>query len=213
MSKYSHPEFDDIDYRKAAVNGAAKPRLLLHCCCAPCAAGCIERLSELFEVTFYYYNPNITDDEEYVKRFNELRRLGESFGVPAIDGGRDDFFAAVKGLENEPEGGARCAVCFKMRLFKTAEAAGDYDCFATTLTLSPVKNARLINEIGSAAAEKFGTEYIKTDFKKRGGGLRSKALSEELNLYRQNYCGCAFSRNAVAAAGRKNEYEKDSFGQ
>ena len=118
--------------------------------------------------------------------------------MPVIDGGDgEDFFEAVEGSENEPEGGKRCKVCFEMRLRKTAELAREYDYFATTLTLSPLKNARLINEIGERAGEAAGSEYLKTDFKKRGGVLRSKALSEELELYRQDYCGCVFSKRRL----------------
>lgn len=195
MSGYVHPEFGYIDYRPAdGESRREKPRLLLHCCCAPCAAGCIERLRELFEVTFYFCNPNITDGSEYEKRLEELKRLGKRFGAETVEGSRGDFFAAVKGLEAEPERGARCAVCFALRLNAAAEAAKGYDYFATTLTLSPLKDARLINEIGLKAAEKFGSVYLRSDFKKGGGALRSKVLSEEMNLYRQNYCGCVFSK-------------------
>ena len=208
LMKYLHPGFVDVDHPAFGAPARAsfgeksenlpRPTLLLHCCCAPCAAGAVERLVNVFELTFYYYNPNITEKEEYLKRFHELERLGEHFSVPVIDGGDgEDFFEAVEGSENEPEGGKRCKVCFEMRLKKTAELAREYDYFATTLTLSPLKNARLINEIGERAGEAVGSEYLKTDFKKRGGVLRSKALSEELELYRQDYCGCVFSKRRL----------------
>ncbi len=185
-------KFTDIDYPELV--GDKKPTLLLHVCCAPCAAGCIERILEFFEVTFFYYNPNITDTSEYVRRLTELERFASYFGIKTVDGGKDDFSGAVKGLENEPEGGARCAVCFRMRLEKTAEKAAGYDYFATTLTLSPLKNAALINAVGAECAAKHRTRYVATDFKKKNGVLASVRLSEKYSLYRQNYCGCVYSR-------------------
>lgn len=168
-----------------------KPSLLLHCCCAPCASYCIEYLAPHFNLTALYDNPNITDEAEYRKRFAELERLCGIFGVPVIDAGYDGekFFNAVKGLEAEPERGSRCAVCFRLRLADTEKYASKYDYFATTLTLSPLKNAELINKIGSEISDK----YLPTDFKKRNGYKRSVELSAEYGLYRQNYCGCVFS--------------------
>lgn len=172
-----------------------KPSVLLHCCCAPCASYCIEFLHNDFAVTAFYDNPNITDEAEYAKRYAELERLCAKFGVPVIDAGYDGkrFFNAVEGLEREPERGARCSVCFDMRLRDTAARAAEYDYFATTLTLSPLKNADLINRIGAEISDK----YLPTDFKKRGGYKRSVELSAELGLYRQNYCGCVFSVRKV----------------
>ena len=168
--------------------------LLLHVCCAPCAAGCIERLTERFDVTMFFYNPNITDETEYGKRFGELVRFASYYGISVLDGGKDDFLREVRGLEKEPEGGRRCAVCFRMRLDRTAAEAVNYDCFATTLTLSPVKNAELINAIGAECAAKYGSAYVASDFKKKNGVLRSVELCKKYSLYRQNYCGCVYSR-------------------
>ncbi len=177
-----------------------RPKLLLHCCCAPCASYCLEYLTPHFEVTAFYDNPNITDEAEYDKRLAELKRLAEAFGVSVVDGGYDGkrFFEAVKGLESEPERGARCAVCFGMRLKDALIRADDYDYFATTLTLSPLKNADLINDIGSRLSDK----YLPTDFKKKDGYKRSIELSKRYDLYRQNYCGCVFSK-------RKDDNKKD----
>lgn len=172
------------------------PSLLLHACCAPCASYPLEFLSPYFDITLLYYNPNITEKEEYEKRLEELRRLAHEFGANVIDGGYSEntFFGAVKGLEREPERGSRCKICFELRLEKTAEIAEkNYDYFATTLTLSPLKNATLINEIGSALKVN-STKYLPTDFKKKGGYLRSIELSKKYDLYRQNYCGCVFSK-------------------
>lgn len=184
--------FSDIDYPDFPEGYRA--RMLLHVCCAPCAAGCIERLTERFKVTMFFYNPNITDERECEKRYDELVRFASYFGIPVVDGGKGDFLRMTEGLENEPEGGRRCAVCFKMRLDRTAEEAIGYDCFATTLTLSPLKNAALINAIGAECAKKYGSKYVASDFKKRNGALRSVELCKKYSLYRQNYCGCVYSR-------------------
>ncbi len=172
------------------------PSLLLHACCAPCASYPLELLAPHFDVTLLYYNPNITEREEYEKRLSELKRLSHEFGFNVIDGGFSEtaFFDAVKGLEREPERGSRCTVCFDMRLKETARIAKDkFDYFATTLTLSPLKNASLINEIGKGYSSER-TKYLPTDFKKEGGNQRSIELSKKHNLYRQNYCGCLFSK-------------------
>ncbi len=172
------------------------PSLLLHACCAPCASYPLEFLAPHFDVTLLYYNPNITDKEEYAKRLKELKRLSHEFGFNVIDGeySENAFFDAVKGLEREPERGNRCTVCFDMRLKETARIAKDkFDYFATTLTLSPLKNANLINEIGLKYSSE-NTKYLPTDFKKNGGNQRSIELSKKYNLYRQNYCGCLFSK-------------------
>ncbi len=173
------------------------PSLLLHACCAPCASYCLEYLSGVFDVTLFYYNPNITDEKEYELRLNELRRLAREFDVRVIDGEYDGkvFFEYSKGLEQEPERGKRCEKCFTLRLQKTKEVAGkNYDYFATTLTLSPLKNAELINAIGVSLESNGEAKYLATDFKKKGGYLRSIELSKKYNLYRQNYCGCVFSK-------------------
>lgn len=173
-----------------------KKRLLLHCCCAPCSSACLERLKDFFNITVLFYNPNI-GGEEYFKRKEELKRLIEKTGwADFCDCDREEskFLLAAKGLENCKEGGERCKACFKLRLEKTAEIAecGGYDYFTTTLTLSPLKNAALINEIGESLQQK--AKWLYCDFKKRGGYKRSLELSKEYGLYRQNYCGCEFSK-------------------
>lgn len=177
----------------------SKPRLLLHACCAPCASACIERIKDYFDLTVFFYNPNMDCLNEYEKRAEETKRLCEAFGVDCIICERDEnsFYSAVKGLEDCLEGGARCEKCFRLRLSKTAEyaAANGYGYFATTLTLSPLKNAELLNGIGYETGGKFGVNYLASDFKKKGGYLRSIELSREYGLYRQNYCGCVFSKN------------------
>ncbi len=173
------------------------PSLLLHACCAPCASYPLEYLAEHFDITLFYCNPNITEYDEYQKRLNELWRLSHDFGFNVIDGGYSEtlFFDTVKGYEQEPERGKRCNICFKLRLEKTAKtAANTYDYFATTLTLSPLKNVTLINEIGESLSKEYSVKYLATDFKKNGGYLRSIELSKKYDLYRQNYCGCSFSK-------------------
>lgn len=175
-----------------------RPSLLLHACCAPCASACVERVKEAFDVTLFFYNPNIDGPEEYKKRAEELLRLAEYFSVKAVieEFRPEEFFAAAKGLETAPERGARCEKCFYLRLSETARAAklGAYDYFATTLTLSPLKNAAMVNAAGFLAEKDLGAKYFPSDFKKRNGYLRSIELSEKLGLYRQNYCGCTFSK-------------------
>ena len=177
-----------------------RPSLLLHACCAPCASHELTFLPEVFDVTVYYYNPNITEGEEREKRYAELDRLIGAMcpTVGLIKGAADEdkFLTMSKGLESAPEGGMRCARCFRLRLAETARRAAEegYDYFATTLTLSPLKNPMLINEIGEALAEKYGVKYLASDFKKDGGYQHSIELSKQYDLYRQNYCGCAFSK-------------------
>ncbi len=178
--------------------------LLLHACCAPCASYCLTETAPRVQVTAFFYNPNLDSAEEYEKRLSELRRLTAQTGWAQVMecGYRSGDFAAVSaGFEAEKEGGARCERCFRLRLFETAKQAkaGGFDLFATTLTVSPMKNAALINRIGQEAAEAYGVEYLPTDFKKRGGFLRSVQLSGEYGLYRQNYCGCLFSRRREQA--------------
>ena len=181
-----------------ALEGAAEKRVLLQACCAPCASHCLSELAGKTRVTVYFYNPNLSDREEYEKRRAELLRLiGETGWADALDCAYapEDFAAVAAGYEDAPEGGARCARCFRLRLEHTAAAAKEngYDLFGTTLTLSPLKNADLINRIGFEAGERYGVEYLPSDFKKRGGYQHSLDLSREHCLYRQNYCGCAFS--------------------
>ena len=176
-----------------------KPALLLHACCAPCSSACIERVKGGFDVTVYYYNPNIDTETEYFKRRMEQERLCAAFGVNFLSEkySPQEFYAAAKGLEDAPEGGARCEKCFYLRLKRTAEKAKEqgFGYFATTLTLSPLKNAALLNQTGERVAAETGVKYLPSDFKKKGGYLLSVELSEKYSLYRQNYCGCAFSKN------------------
>lgn len=183
----------------ANKKSGVKPSLLLHACCAPCSSACLERVKDEFNLTVYYYNPNIDGAAEYDKRLKETKRLCEKLGVKFLAEPfcPEEFYAETKGLEDAPEGGARCAKCFYLRLNKTAEKAktGGYEYFATTLTLSPLKNAALLNEIGHNVAEKSGVKWLPSDFKKRGGYQRSVELSDKYGLYRQNYCGCVFSKN------------------
>ena len=175
-----------------------KPKLLLHSCCAPCSTACLERLLPFFDLTVYYYNPNIDGVEEFSKRANEQKRLCESLSVNFVEEKfcPEEFYSDVKGLEDAPEGGDRCAKCFNLRLKKTAEFAMQegFDYFTTTLTVSPLKNADKINEIGLSIEREMGVKFLPSDFKKRGGYQRSVELSKEYNLYRQNYCGCVFSK-------------------
>ena len=181
------------------LRGAQDKRLLLHSCCAPCSSHCLSELSPQIGVTVLYYNPNLDCAEEYEKRKREQIRFLRETGLADFldcDYAPEDYISAVRGLEGEKEGGARCAVCFRLRLERTAREAKarGFDYFATTLTVSPLKNAKLINEIGFAVAEEVGVPYLSSDFKKRGGYLHSVRLSEEYGLYRQDYCGCAFSK-------------------
>lgn len=181
------------------LRGARDKRLLLHSCCAPCSSHCLSELSPQIGVTVLYYNPNLDCAEEYEKRKREQLRFLRETGLADFldcDYAPEEYLAAVRGLEEEKEGGARCAVCFRLRLERTAREAKarGFDYFATTLTVSPLKNAKLINTIGFAVAEEVGVKYLPSDFKKRGGYLHSVRLSEEYGLYRQDYCGCAFSK-------------------
>ena len=174
-------------------------RLLLHSCCAPCSSTCLERLKEHFAVTVLYYNPNIDEREEYEKRKAEqIRFLKETGWADFLDCDYDgeEFERIALGMENEPERGARCYRCYALRLEKTAEIAKEtgYPYFATTLTLSPYKNAEWLNEIGEKMGGRYGLNYLYTDFKKKGGYHRSVELSEEYGLYRQDFCGCRFSK-------------------
>ncbi len=178
------------------------PRLLLHSCCAPCSSYVLEYLSQFFQITVLFYNPNIDPPEEYGMRVKEERRLIQEMEfVHPVDmrEGRyepEAFYQTVKGLEKEPEGGARCEKCFEMRLYEAARAAkeGGYDFFTTTLTISPLKSAPKLNEIGERMGSMLGVTFLPSDFKKRNGYKRSIELSQEYGLYRQNYCGCVYSR-------------------
>ena len=183
------------------------PKLLLHSCCAPCSSYCLEYLSDYFEITVFYYNPNIYPDEEYFHRAREQQAFIERFPakhpISFVEGDFDKerFFQSVKGLENEPERGARCNVCFELRLGEAASMARqmNMDYFTTTLSISPMKDAALLNDIGSKMEEKYGVKYLHSDFKKKNGYKRSCELSQEYGMYRQDYCGCVFSYNESKA--------------
>ncbi len=173
-----------------------KPKLLLHACCGPCASYALEFLTPYFSLDVYFYNPSIMPPDEFYLRYENLKKLVDNFkGVGLIldDGGREEYLEKVKGLEFEPERGPRCAVCILDRLEKTAKRAKGYDYFTTTLSVSPHKDADMINRLGAAAeALSNGAKFLPADFKKKGGYKRSIELSEKYNLYRQSYCGCRF---------------------
>lgn len=179
-----------------------KQKLLLHVCCAPCSSHVLETLENEYEITAFFYNPNITMEEEYIKRVKELKRfVGEApfAKTVVVEEGKYDpehFFEIAKGLEREPERGARCYKCYELRLRETGLYAKDngYDLFTTTLSISPHKNAKWLNEIGERVATEYGISYLYSDFKKKNGYARSIELSKEYGLYRQNYCGCVFSK-------------------
>ncbi len=182
-----------------------RPTLLLHVCCAVCASYVLEYLTEFFDINIAYYNPNITTFSEYKYRYSELKRLISTMPLKSevslieVEYNPHEFLELVKGHEKDKEGGARCSICFRQRLLYTAKLAQElkFDYFATTLTISPLKNAEIINSIGMKISEALmHTKYLATDFKKRNGYKRSIELSKEYSLYRQNYCGCEFSRNA-----------------
>lgn len=180
------------------------PKLLLHSCCAPCSSYVISYLSDYFDISVFYYNPNISPKEEYLKRKNEQIRLintiktKNKLDIIDCDYENDLYEEKIKGLENEPERGSRCTVCFNLRLNKTASKAKElsYDYFATTLTVSPYKNGNLINEIGLYMQDKYDVNYLVSDFKKNDGYKKSIELSKKYNLYRQNFCGCKYSKKA-----------------
>ena len=185
--------------------------ILLHSCCAPCSSTCLERLKEQFKISVLYYNPNIDDKEEYEKRKAEQVRflaLTDSGALVDCEHDKQAFTDMAKGLESEPERGKRCYLCYELRLretAKTAKALG-YSWFCTTLSLSPYKNADWLNEIGVRVGQEYGVNYLVSDFKKRGGYLRSVEISEEYGLYRQDFCGCEFSK-------KQREAERNSKNQ
>lgn len=183
----------------------APPRLFLHSCCAPCSSYCLEYLCTYFAITVFYFNPNISEEPEYRHRVEEQKRLiaaynaqGMGYPIEVTEGDYDPgrFFEIARGYEDCPEGGERCFRCFDLRLRETAvrAAAGGYEYFATTLTISPLKNAQKINEIGQALSAEYGVAWLPSDFKKKNGYRRSVELSAEYDLYRQDYCGCVFSK-------------------
>lgn len=190
------------------------PSLLLHSCCGPCSSAVLERLTGEFRVTVYFYNPCITDEQEYIKRRDNQIKLIDAFNKDHMSENEiafregpynpGAFFEMTAGHEKDPEGGDRCTLCFTQRLEKTAEAASmaGYDYFATTLTVSPHKNYKLISQIGQNIAFKYGLSFLDRDFKKKDGFKRSVELSRKYNLYRQNYCGCVFSMRDPAGADK-----------
>ena len=215
------PEYgDEKDGRPGGCNAGAScgaqqplvqpPTLLLHSCCAPCSSYCLEYLCRYFAVTVFFYNPNISFSEEYQKRVEEQKRLISSYNaenkgypISMIEGDYDPkiFYEIAKGYETCPEGGERCFRCFDQRLRRTAEETlkGEFDYFTTTLTISPLKNAAKLNEIGEALATEYCVTWLPSDFKKKNGYKRSVELSAEYDLYRQDYCGCVYSKQHTKA--------------
>ena len=199
-----------INYQKELDKLIAKfteegrvPSLLLHSCCAPCSSYCIEYLSQYFHVTVFYYNPNIYPDDEYYHRVKEQQRFINEFPtkypVDFIEGDYDksSFYDIAKGLEKEPEKGKRCHKCYDLRLRRTATVAREkmFDFFSTTLTISPMKDSQVLNEIGEAIGKELGVNWLYSDFKKKEGYKRSTEISKEYDMYRQDYCGCVYSYN------------------
>ncbi len=208
-----------VNYQKelekiiAGLEGQKGRRLFLHSCCAPCSSYVLEYLCSSFFITVFYYNPNISSSEEYRKRAEEQQRLIKAYNsemeagirkgnpIKIVEGDYEPqrFYEAARGYEDCPEGGERCFRCYELRLRETARRAkeGDYDFFCTTLTISPLKNAQKLNEIGLALGEEYGVAWLPSDFKKKNGCRRSVELSAEYGLYRQNYCGCGYSLRNV----------------
>lgn len=191
----------DLEMEKQMSSIKEGMPLLLHACCAPCSSAVLERIGNFFKVTIFYYNPNITNEDEYRKRIDEIKKFISSFKtkypISLEEGNYDpeEFFNISHGLEKEPERGKRCYQCYKLRLSETARIADKlgFNYFCTTLTLSPHKNSNWINEIGEELNNRYNSTYLYSDFKKKNGYKRSIELSKEYNLYRQNYCGCIYS--------------------
>ncbi len=203
MANYQK-ELDAI-IEKTQKEGGSVPTLFLHSCCAPCSSYVLDYLCKYFKITVFYYNPNISYQEEYLKRVEEQKRLiasynqeGKGHPISIVEGVYEPqvFYEMAKGLEQCPEGGERCFRCYELRLRETAKLAGEggYDYFTTTLTISPLKNATKLNEIGFALSEEFEVTWLPSDFKKKDGYKRSIELSKEYDLYRQDYCGCVYSK-------------------
>lgn len=211
-------ELDKIIDRIRSEENGKIPRLLIHSCCAPCSSYVLEYLSDFFAIMVYYYNPNIYPESEYYKRVKEQERLIKSMPlknpVLFVEGEYEPqkYYDLVKGHENDPEGGDRCAICYRMRLEEAAKTArqGGYDYFTTTLTVSPYKNAEKLNKIGSEAAEIYGVRFLPSDFKKRNGYKRSIELSGEYGLYRQDYCGCVFSQRGRSRKNKKLDGQNEA---
>ena len=188
------------------------PKLLLHSCCAPCSSYVLEYLTNYFDITILFYNPNITEEKEYLKRLNEIKKLVEEIPhknkIEIVEGRYDpkEFFDIARGLEYAPEGGERCFKCYRLREEEAAKYAkeNNYDFFTTTLSISPHKNADKLNEIGEELQEKYQVNYLYADFKKKGGYQRSIVLSKEYDLYRQDFCGCIYSKRDREIEKKKN---------
>lgn len=204
MNKVNYQKECDKILAKEQERGRV-PTLLMHSCCAPCSSYCLTYLAQYFSITIYYYNPNITEHEEYEKRVAEQKRLIQQLPVPhpvAFVEGKyqpELFLKMAKGMEELPEGGDRCFACYELRLGQAVSYAEEqgFDYVTTTLSVSPHKNAEKLNEIGIRLTEGKTVEYLLSDFKKKGGYLQSIALSKEYDLYRQDYCGCIYSKNQV----------------
>lgn len=215
MNRNYDKELQEIE--KAFQQGRT-PSLLLHACCAPCSSYVLERLSRFFSITLLFYNPNISPAEEYKRREKELRRLvctmplQNPVSFAACDYRPEAFSAAAKGIETLPEGGARCLCCYRLRLEEAAKKAAelDSDYFTTTLSISPMKKSSVLNALGEEIGANYGVRHLPCDFKKRGGYQRSIVLSKEYGLYRQDYCGCAFSK---AEREQKNKQPENPEGQ
>lgn len=211
MKRNLQKELEDIIKKEEALGN--RPRLLLHACCGPCSSYCMEYLEKHFDLTVFFYNPNIDDTKEYKLRVEEAKRLIEEMDftseVKFIEGDYDPsiFHSRIKGYENEKECGKRCDICFELRLHEAAKAASDYgfDYFTTSLTISPMKNAEKLCEIGEEVAKEYNVKYLPSDFKKKNGYKRSVDLSKEHELYRQDYCGCSFSKRESIERAKARE--------
>ncbi len=202
----------DLEMEKQINHLTDKKTLLLHACCAPCSSAVLERIAKYFDITILYYNPNITDQEEYEKRLQELEIFVRKLNLDNIKvmPGRykpEEFFEISKGLEQEKERGRRCYKCYKLRLEETAKIADQlgFDFFTTTLSISPYKNSKWLNEIGEELNKNYQSTYLYADFKKKNGYKRSIELSKKYNLYRQDYCGCIYSKKERELLATKHE--------
>ena len=212
MNRNYQKELDRIIQKR----GQKTPRVLLHSCCGPCSSAVLEYITQYFDVTLLWYNPNLYPKEEFDRRFKTQVELIEKMGLAdkvdilAEPWKSEDYYRRVKGLENEPEGGKRCAECFRLRLLETARLAKHYgyDYFCTTLTMSRHKDAVLINTIGEEIAKAVGVSWLPSDFKKRNGENRSIELSEQYGLYRQLYCGCEFSLHKREETAKEMEKQQ-----
>ena len=189
--------------------GDTRPRLLLHACCGPCSSAVLERLCRYFDITVLYYNPNTWPAEEYHRRGEELERFvaaAHPLGVTVVEDRYDpqEFYSAVAGLENEPERGSRCTVCYRLRLEQAARYAADhgFDWYCTTLSISPMKDPVRLNELGTELGRQYGVPFLPSEFRKKDGYKRSLQLSAEYGLYRQDYCGCVFSKREREATAK-----------